>query len=110
MTSYDTKVFWKYVFYEQLHPKNWAKSSTFWEYVLMFILLYSVFFSGFNIQRKAYITFAFLIAITFLKFYALYKSGYHRHWNRVRYGMPTKSDIKRIKTENFQSRNQDSFI
>lgn len=100
MVNYDKKVFWRFLVEEQLHPKNWINNSVFYEYILMFLILYAVIFTELTLQRKAILFMGFLISISIIKFYALYKSGYHRHWNRKRYGIPTKSDIKRLKKMN----------
>lgn len=97
--DYDKKVFWRYIYYEELHPKNWIKNSVFYEYFMMFIIIYVVLFTDINLRGKAIIFLLFLAGITIMKFYTSYKSGFHRHWNRIRYGIPSKSDIKRMKKE-----------
>ena len=97
--NYDQKTFWRFVWNDQLHPKNWINNSVFYEYIMMFTILYVVIFSDLNLQRKAILFMGFLIGITVIKFYALYKSGLHRHWNRKKHGIPSRNDIKRMKQE-----------
>lgn len=95
--EYEKKIFLKYLLDKHLHPKNYIKSSAFYEYLIIFMLLYAVFFSPLKLQSKAYLTVCFLIAYSLIKFYGLYKSGEHRHWNKLRTGIPTKSDIRGMK-------------
>ena len=97
--EYDKKVFWQYIYHDQLHPRNWIKSSVFYEYLLMFLVLYAVLFSELTLQRKGIMFMAFLVGISIIKIYAIYKSGYHRYWNKKQHGIPTRNDIKRMKEE-----------
>lgn len=102
--NYDSKVFWRFVWHDQLHPRNWINNSTFYEYIMMFTILYAVIFSDLTLQRKAILFIGFLIGISIIKFYALYKSGQHRHWNRKKYGIPSRNDIKRMKQKRIQEK------
>ena len=97
MASLDTKTFFKYLWHNQVKPSNWIRSSTFYEYIMMFTTLYAVIFSGISLQRKAIIFMGFLIGITIIKLYALFKSGAHRGWNRENYGIYTKAQLKKYK-------------
>lgn len=105
--SYDFKIFWKYLLDKHLHPKNYIKSSAFYEYIIVFMLLYSVFFTTLSLQRKAILTICFILAYSFIKFYGLYKSGQHKAWNREKYNIPTKSDIRKIKQNELKEKEGD---
>jgi len=100
MVEYDKKVFWRYIWYDQLKPSNWIRSSTFYEYIMMFTVLYAVLFSTITLRQKAILFMGFLVGISILKFYALFKSGQHRAWNRKVHGIPSRSDVKRLKIQN----------
>lgn len=100
--NYDFKIFLRYLLDKHFHPKNYINSSAFYEYLLMGIFIYS-FFTAVSLRNKAIITICFIIAISFTKFLSLYKSGRHRRWNRDKLGIPTKSEIQKLK--NFKSLN-----
>ena len=95
--DYDKKNFFKYVWHDQIHPKNWLNNSNFYESVMMFIVLYAVIFTDMSLRQKAILFVLFLIGISIIKFYTLYKSGSHRDWNRKNYGIPSKSWVKKQK-------------
>jgi len=97
--NFDSKVFWRYIYHEHLNLKRFLKSSVFYEYLLIFILFYSVFFVKTSLANKVILTVCFLLGYSFLKFWALYKSGYHRRWHRLRTGMLTKSELRKKREE-----------
>ena len=97
--DYDKKVFWRFVWHDQLKISNWINNSVFYEYIMMFTILYTVIFSSLDLRQKAILFMGFLIGISIIKFYALYKSGQHRFWNRKIHGVPSKSYIKKLKND-----------
>jgi len=97
MISFDAKTYWRYIYHEHLNIKKFLKSSVFYEYVLIFLLFYSVFFTSTSLANKVILTVGFLLGYSFLKFWSLYKSGVHRAWNRERTGMLTKSQLRKVK-------------
>lgn len=94
--KYDTKIFLKYIFSE-INPKNWMKNTNFYKLIILFILLYSVYFLDFQIQKKVFISVIGMIILIAIEIYVIHKSGYHRRWWRDKTGIPTKSEIKKWK-------------
>ena len=97
--EYQKKVFWRFIWEDQIKPTNWINSSRFYEYVMMFVILYAVIFTSMTLRQKAILFMGFLIGILIMRFYALYKSGAHRYWNRQKNGIPSRSQIRKMKQE-----------
>ncbi len=95
--DYNSKTFWKYVWHDQIKPSNWLRSSTFYEYIMIITIMYAVIFTNLSLQKKSILFMGFLVGISALKFYSLFKSGAHMGWNRERYGKYTKSQLKKYK-------------
>ena len=108
--KFDNKIFWKYIWYEHLNVKKMFKSSIFYEYILLFLLFYSVFFTSLDLGNKVILTVAFLFSYSFLKFWALYKSGYHRAWNRKKYGILTKSQLRKTREDEIKEERRADVI
>ena len=49
----------------------------------------------------------FLISVVLIKAKALYSSGYHRYWHKKQLGIPTKSEIKKLKLNNQEVKNEE---
>lgn len=101
------KTFWKYIYHEQMNIVKFIKKPVFYEYLVSFILICIVlsevlFNKTTSLNAKAFTFLCWIIVITFLKFYALYKSGVHIGWNRRRLGIPTGAEIKRLKAKQFK--------
>lgn len=92
----EFKIFLKYQ-WEGMNPKNYLKNPNFYKWILIALLLYSVFFSDLKYNQKLIVTIAFCISLLFIEKYVEYIGGYWRHWWREKQGIPSRGEIKRAK-------------
>ena len=91
----DKKTFWKYFFYEYMHPKTFVKAMGFYQLLITLVFFYGFLFLTFTLRGKAYFIIFYLLATAILEFRSLYKSGIHRRWDANRTGIPTKTELRK---------------
>jgi hypothetical protein len=99
----DIKLFIKYFINSSIPRKENIKNLFHNAIFYMFIALIVIFFitaSDLLISIKYILIGILILFIVILQLYLWYKTGEHRHWYRQQLGIPSKAEIKALKTNN----------
>ncbi len=101
--KWENKIFWQYIYEEHIHPKNFIRKFSFYKGLLIALSFYIIFLTKISLNLKAYTFLITIILYTIIELYSLKKSGIAKRWYREKYGIPTSSQIKKMKKEKTNS-------
>jgi hypothetical protein len=83
----------------QLNPKRFIRKTFFWILIVLGIIMYSIFGTELSKAMKMTIYGLGLITVAIILLIDLYRSGEHIRWQREKYHIPSRAEIRRLKNK-----------